>query len=137
MNANPPPGNPVSASLLSRIEDEQLHNFVANWDTLEQLAVAAYGDQQHDAARELRYRKLISTLRKTYPHWEKALRQALEDIFPHSRGEDQNPFTHILSASSLVVLQADWELMRRFPHAREAINVYLLERLAPGGQRGG
>ncbi len=58
MSAFPPVDNPVTASLLSRLEDKPLHTFVASWDSLEQLAVAAYRDQQHDLAREAQYRKL-------------------------------------------------------------------------------
>jgi pimeloyl-ACP methyl ester carboxylesterase len=132
MTASPPAGNPVSASLLSRLKDEPLHNFVANWDALEQLAVAAYRDQQHDAAREARFRELLSKLLEAYPRWENALSRVLQSIFPLPRGEEQDPFARILSGSSLAVLQNDWELMRSFPQAREAINVYLLERLARG-----
>ena len=136
MNAEQPAENPVTASLLSRLEDEPLHRFVATWDELEQLAVAAHRDRQHDGVQETRYRKLLVRLLEDYPRWENELGQALESLLPPSMGEEEDPFSRILSAASLDVLQADWDLVRCFPQAREAINVYLLERLTPGGQGG-
>ena len=136
MTASPPTGNPVSASLLSRLKDQQLHHFVAHWDSLEQLAVSAYRDQQQDSEREARFHDLLSRLLQAYPRWENALGEALQSIRSQSPGAELDPFARILQASSLSELQGDWEFMRCFPQAREAINLYLLERIAREGRSG-
>jgi hypothetical protein len=121
------PGNPVTAHLLSQIEDPSLRSFTVAWDSLEWMAIEAYRNQSQDRGSEERYLELRTEILKVYPHWE-------SEFVLHSEAGSKpegelNPFRRILAVTTLQGLWEAWDLMRCFPQARETLNLYLIDRL--------
>jgi hypothetical protein len=121
--------NPVTASLLSRLEDDALRAFIQAWDALEEMAVEAFRDQLQDPDRQEKHSKLRKDLFKMYPGWEAVFKEVGRSQLEGKRNLAVDPFQSLLNVSALDGLQANWELMRCFPQAREVLNLYPLERL--------
>ena len=134
MSVGSDPANPVTESLLSRLEDGALRTYVEAWDTFERMAIEAYRDQRDDVERQTRYSKLRGQLLNAYPRWEAALDSASTSLAAETQDPWPNPFRCLLNISIVSELQVNWELMRCFPQAREALNIYLLGRLAAEDQ---
>jgi hypothetical protein len=130
MSTNHGPGNPVTVSQLSRLDDDARHTLVEAWNALERIAVDAYRDHRNNAERRAQHSRLRGVLLKSYPGWETGIEDARRSQAAPGQNSEHHPFRQILNVSSLDGLQDDWQLKRCFPQAREALDVYLLDRLA-------
>ncbi len=115
--------NPATGTLIQRIDDRQLRRFVHDWDDFEALVIRVYraGEPTNSDARELVY--LRRRLRRAYVSWQAPLR-------PHwPEALELDPFRKLLEIEAADALVDNWEAMQTLPHARQAINQFLLARL--------
>lgn len=122
--------NPVTFQLISQIQDPDLQIFVRDWDELEALVITMYREKTVDQNLESRYQILRSRLKSQYPIWQ----HALENYWQSSRIKGQiiitDPFIRLLSVEHAQDFIGDWEAVQHLPAAREALNNYLLFRIA-------
>lgn len=128
-HGRPPPGNPVTATLLRQIADARLRRFVAAWDGLEALVIRVYRSGAADRAAGRQLARLRRRLRRSYP----AFRAGLAAYWPAMKaggepvGED--PFAALLATRRAADLIDNRRAMQLLPAARQAINEWLLDRV--------
>lgn len=112
--------DPADAPLTSQIRDRGLQRFVHDWDDLEALVIRVYKAAAWNESDRREFRYLRRRLRRAYLDWESALR-------PHWPDElSADPFRAILGLQEPDALVGNWAAMQTLPHAREAINGFLL-----------
>jgi hypothetical protein len=128
--------NPVTRRLLDEIDDPDLAEFALAWDGFEELVVRLYrkGKDTPDEAEQ--YSRRRQSVRQVIQRW-------LEELEPYWKATQvdgvpprQSPFLDILTVEEARGVVGNWELMRRLPAAREALNHLLLDRGAQPQPRG-
>lgn len=121
--------NPITRSLLDKVEDKALEGWVLAWDQVEALIVAIYRGGAVDRTQARSYRRLREQLVRDHSQWSASLQ-------PHWRGAVAggepvvaDPFLQLLETEEAVGFVGNWGALQLLPAAREALNSYLLERL--------
>ncbi|MGA9531448.1 MAG: hypothetical protein WBR18_01920 [Anaerolineales bacterium] len=123
-------GNPVTNSLLSRIDDESLHRWVDMWGQLERLAVSVYRCERAGWRARRRYRALRRQLNAGYAGWQDEFAGHWEGQTVGGKPLIVDPFASLLAIESASDLVDNWPALQLLPAAREALNGYLVARIA-------
>ena len=121
--------NPVTRSLLQRLNDPQLSEFVARWDALEALVIRAFRGQVVTPGDEAEHNRVRTWLAQAYPRWQMALQPHWQQATIAGRAVSKDPFAHILAIERARDFVGDWSAMQTLPAAREALNRYLVDLL--------
>jgi hypothetical protein len=119
--------NPVTQSLLNRIQNPELARFISCWDALEALAIEVFRSKQASPQDELAYRQIQDCVRRRYPPWRKRLRPLWQKTQAAGQSIQQDPFMRLVQVEQVGVFAEDWSLVQTLPAAREAINQLLLD----------
>ena len=121
--------NPFTQSLINQLHDQQLAEFVADWDTLEALVIRVYKGEVASVQDEEEHRRLRKRLQKWYPRWQ----GALQIYWPQTKsaGEfvKEDPFASLLRVEHAGGFVGNWKAMQTFPAAREALNQFLMDQI--------
>lgn len=121
--------NPFTQSLLQRITNPALVEFVTRWDELEFLVIRVFKGSAASGSDEQKYCELRAWLEQAYPLWER-------DLEPYWRaakigGEPAagDPFRVLLQVQEAADIVGNWRAMQTLPAAREALNHFLLDQI--------
>ena len=121
--------NPVTQALLKQIEDDEIAEFVARWDELEELVIAVYRVEAALPRDEDGYRRLQEWLKTHYPHWQAALRPYWERTRVAGNVTRKDPFAGLIEADHARDFVGNWPAMQTLPAARQALNEWLMNML--------
>ena len=110
--------NPVTQALLKQVNDPALHDFVRDWDTLNDLVIEIYQQKSLSFDQQKGYFEVQQRLRQGYaslaaqlaPFWRKA----------KIKGEvvTKDPFLARIDKQSAKEFVENWESMKTLPAAR-------------------
>ncbi len=119
--------NPFTRSLLGRVTDQALIDFVQNWDELEALIVRVYRNNAVAPEDEAVYARLRAWLQAAYPRHQ----TRLAVYWPRTRvGREparEDPLARLLAIKRAADLVDNWAAMQTLPAARETLNLLLLD----------
>lgn len=121
--------NPVTRSLLQRLKNRRLEEFVTYWDALERMVIRVYKGKRATAEDEAEYERLRRGLQKHYPRWEKALRPYWQGKQAGGEPVREDPFLALFSVPQASGFIQNWTAMQTLPAAREAINEYIVAQI--------
>ncbi len=119
--------NPFTKSLLARVTDPALIEFVQHWDDLEALIVHVYRGGQATPADEAAHAHLRRRLLAAWPAFE----ARLAAYWPRTRiGREptqEDPLAQLLAIERAADVVDNWAAMQTLPAARETLNLLLLD----------
>jgi hypothetical protein len=121
--------NPFTQSLLRRLHNHRLKQFVERWDALEALVVRVYKRGAADSSDEAEYGRIRAWLLRTYPGWQPVLEPYWRKTSVAGEPAAEDPFSSLLAVREAVGFAANWRAMQTLPAAREALNEYLVDSL--------
>ena len=121
--------NPFTRSLLRRLNDRQLGEFVAAWDQLEALIIQIYKSGEASPTDEAALKQTRRRLSRHYPRWQPDLSRYWPQMRAGGEPLDGDPFEMLLSIQTGDGIPGNWRAMQILPAAREALNQYLLDRI--------
>jgi hypothetical protein len=121
--------NPFTQSLIARIQDRQLTEFVLQWDRLEALVIRVFKGKSASQTDETEYREVRARLQKDYPRWQPALQPYWQTARVAGEYAQEDPFAFLLSTSEASGFVKNKRAMVTLPAAREAINQFLVDRI--------
>ena len=127
--------NPYTRSLLQRIENPALHDWVEAWDQLESLVVEIYRTEAAGPDAQNEYRDLKQRLITGYERWKDELRPHWDGLQAGGEPVQTDPFQKLLEPESAQGFLENWRAMQTLPAAREALNSYLIA-LIEGAESG-
>lgn len=122
--------NPFTQSLIVRIGDPHLAEFVRHWDALEALIVRVYRSGRLSPADQREHRRLRDWLRRNYRQWRRGLGPHWRRTRIAGQATASDPFESLLDPRSPASFIDNWPAMQTLPAAREALNQLLLDRLS-------
>jgi hypothetical protein len=121
--------NPFTDSLLQKIDNPALRDFVRHWDLLEELVIDIYRGLGADSRTEKVYRHLRTWLLTKYPGYRSELRPHWLASKIGRKPPQGDPFMFLLSHTRAAAFIGNWRAMQTLPAAREAINQMLIDRI--------
>ena len=118
--------NPYTRSLLQRIQNPDLCDWVEAWDQLESLVVDIYRSEAAGPGAEEEYGKLKKRLNMDYGRWRQELRPHWEGLRAGGEPVQSDPFQKLLEPENAEGFLENWRAMQTLPAAREALNSYLI-----------
>ena len=119
--------NPFTRSLVTRVKDSSLVEFVRQWDELEALIVRVYRANAATPEDEAVYTRRRAWLLSAYAGY----RDRLNAYWPRSRigrqPTPEDPFARLLAIERAADLVDNWDAMQTLPAARESLNLMLLD----------
>ncbi|MCW1969824.1 MAG: hypothetical protein KIH69_017055 [Anaerolineae bacterium] len=123
--------NPFTQSLMANVQNDELHMFVRQWDTLEGLIVGIFRNKRATAADAQLYLHVQSDLVSRLPNWQTALH-------PHWQGKkiggqiaQADPFAALIAPNAASDFIGNLRLMQTLPAAREALNEMIVQLSKP------
>lgn len=120
--------NPFTRFLSSEVDDDSLIAFIDYWDRLEALVISIYKNDAAGSDDEREFEKVWPWLTENYPVWRSDIRPYWSQFATGGELEREDPFARLLAAPSAADIAGDWTLMQALPAAREALNLYVLEK---------
>lgn len=118
--------NPVTQTLLEELRRPEVSEFVAAWDRLEARLVSLYKGTGEQSQSHQATDRNVAWLADHYLTWQ-------TDLEPHWRNlaadPEHDPFARILSDRLEESGQVSWDTLRELPHAREALNSWIMSLL--------
>ena len=121
--------NPFTQSLLQRITDPALVEFVTRWDALESLVIRVYKGNAASDSDVQEFRELRAHLERTYPLWERDMEAYWRATKIGGEAAAGDPFRAVLQVQEAAGFMGSWRAMQTLPAAREALNHFLLDRI--------
>lgn len=120
--------NPVTQTLMAQIHDPQITALVEAWDSIETLVIRVYRNGSASPDDQGEFRQVIGWLGDNHPRWRAALEPfwrsgTIKGIGP----TPADPFEALLAVDSAQEFVNNWNVMRRLPAIRQAINEWLLD----------
>ena len=122
--------NPFTRFLSQFMPDHDLDQFVAAWDSLEQLVIRVYKSKRSTAADEQAFGSVQAQLRSAYPQWKTQLVPYWQATLVGGKLAERDPFERLFSAESAAAFVDDWDAMQHLPAAREALNRFIVAQSA-------
>jgi hypothetical protein len=119
--------NPFTQSLLRRLKDPQLVEFVLHWDSLEALVIRVYKGKSAAPEDEVEHSRLRAWLLENYPAWEEAVKTYWPLALIAGQPPQEDPFAFLLAVPRAVDFVGNPAAMRTLPAARQALNQYLID----------
>lgn len=123
-----PMSNPFTRFLSNEVDDDPLIAFIDYWDRLEALVISIYKNDAAGSEDEREYEQVWPWLIENYPVWRSEFRPYWSQSGTGGGLEREDPFTRLLAAPSAAEIAGDWTLMQALPAAREALNLFVLEK---------
>lgn len=124
-----PPMNPFTDSLLKKLNDPALFEYISYWDRAEALVIRVYKGQTASAADTWKWQALRGWL--LVHHLEHAA--ALAAYWPGTRiglePTQADPFDWLLACTDAADFVDNWRAMQTLPAIREALNLWLADLL--------
>jgi hypothetical protein len=121
--------NPFTRSLLQKLDDRKLRQFVEAWDQLEVLIIQVYKSGEALPADETAYERTCYWLSRHYPRWQPDLSRYWPKVRAGGEPLEGDPYEILLSIKKAGEIPGNWRAMQILPAAREALNQYLLDRI--------
>jgi len=121
--------NPFTQSLLRKLQNRRLKQFVERWDALEALVIGVYKHGAAESTDEAQYNRIRAGLLKTYPGWQPVLELYWRKTSVAGEPAARDPFSSLLAVREASGFAANWRAMQTLPAAREALNKYLVDAL--------
>lgn len=119
--------NPFTRSLMARVTEPALIDFVRQWDELEALIVRVYRAGQATSDDEAAHAQLRRRLLPAHA----GLRARLAAYWPRTRigraPAQEDPLARLLAIERAADVVGNWAAMQTLPAARETLNLLLLE----------
>ena len=120
--------NPVTQGLVRKLNDPALHNFVDDWDALNDLIINIYQQKSVTFEQQALFFELQNRLRVSYA----SLTGDLEPFWRKARVKGDlavgDPFSALIEKKSAKQFVENWDAMRTLPAAREALNEMLMKK---------
>ena len=123
-----PMSNPFTRFLTGDLVDESLIEFIGYWDRVEALVISIYKNDAAAARDEREFEKVWKWLNRHYSGWESILRPYWNQSKGGERNGREDPFARLLAIGSAAEIVGNWALMQALPEAREALNLFVLNR---------
>lgn len=118
--------NPYTRSLLQRIQNPDLRDWVEAWDQLESLVVEIYRTEAAGPSAQKEYRQLKQRLKRDYGRWREDLQSHWDGLQAGGEPVQSDPFERLLEPDKAKGFIENWPAMQTLPAAREALNSYLI-----------
>ena len=119
--------NPFTRSLMSRVTEPALIDFVRHWDELEALIVRVYRSATATPEDEAAHVRLRRWLLAAWPGFQ----ARLAAYWPRTRiGREpaqEDPLARLLAIERAADVVDNWAAMQTLPAARETLNLLLLD----------
>jgi hypothetical protein len=119
--------NPFTDSLLQKLNNPALSEYVSYWDRAEALVIRVYKDKAATDEDAREWRALRGWLLAHHPEHAPALAACWPRtrIGPEPTTED--PFDWLLSYRDAMDFVGEWHAMQTLPAIREALNLWLVD----------
>lgn len=121
--------NPYTNSLLAQLSDDELKTWVRSWDSLEALIIEIYRQGELSRGQRQRFSAISSDLHGGYNQFKENLAHHWRGLQAGGEPLNEDPFMRLLSAKGPEEFVDNWPAMQLLPAAREALNLFLHERL--------
>jgi hypothetical protein len=121
--------NPFTQSLIQRLKDPQLVEFVYQWDSLEALVIRVFKGKAAALEDEIEYGRLRSWLLEHYPTWEEAVRSYWPLALIAGQPPQEDPFAFLLAVPRAFEYVGNSTAMRTLPAARQTLNQFLIDQI--------
>lgn len=125
--------NPVTRTLLDKIDDPALEAFVAGWDNLEALVIDVFKSNVLSEEQQLAYLALQAHLSRAYAGWQQELAPFWHAARVNDLPVEQDPFLSLLEPAAAGEFLGNWAALQILPAAREALNEMLMARIRRQG----
>lgn len=127
--------NPFTDTLVKRLKDRQIVQFVAHWDALEDLVIRVYKSKEVTADDAARFRRAKAWLSKNYRRWKPALKMYWLDTRIAGEPAGEDPFESMIAFEDAAEFAGNWRAMQTLPAAREALNAWLVDLIEEEARR--
>ncbi len=118
--------NPVTHSLLEKLNNPVLADFVAHWDAFEELIIFVFRAGKSSRPSRAEHRRLRATLQSAYPAWQPSLSSHWPLVKINGESIASDPFLSLLAVERAEQFVGNWAAMQTLPAAREALNLLLI-----------
>lgn len=121
--------NPVTKSLIERISDQELVEFVMLWSGLEELVIRVYRSNRALNNQISVFSEITSNLNVRYPAWESKLAYFWKSLKVGKKPILADPFNRLLALESIADIIGDPEVIQILSVTRDAINKLLIDTI--------
>ncbi|MGF1504654.1 MAG: hypothetical protein GYB64_15655 [Chloroflexi bacterium] len=122
--------NPITQKILVDLDDPTLTEFVGGWGALEQLVIIVYRGSKARRTLVRKHRQIRRQLQEQYPDYAEVLAPYWAQATIGGEPASEDPFEALLAVENARGFIDNWAIMQTLPAVRQAINEWLVDRLA-------